>query len=118
MIGGERNEKIYCHLLHADISRMGYEKYYSSRNQKNKETWMAWMNRVGGGMVDMGTPLGNSRKVTKSKTTQSDSSIVGYSILQAGNMDEVAQLLQGHPHLEWREGCEIEIHESLPLPGM
>lgn len=38
--------------------------------------------------------------------------------LLANSMDEAKELLQGHPHLEWAEGCEIEVHESLPLPGV
>jgi len=42
---------------------------------------------------------------------------MGYSILQAENMDEAKELLQGHPHLDWNAACEIEVHESLPMPG-
>ncbi len=26
------------------------------------------------------------------------------------------KLLDGHPHLEWDAGCEIEVHESMPMP--
>lgn len=86
--------------------------------KKSMEPWMAWMNKIGSAMVDMGTPLGNAQKVTKSGTTKSDSKIVGYTILQAENMDEGVKLIQGHPHLAFGEGCEVEIHECMPLPGM
>lgn len=86
--------------------------------QKGMEPWFAWKDKVGSGMVDMGTPLGNGMKVTKEGTSPSDKDVVGYSILQANTMDETAEMLKSHPHLDWVEGCEIEIHESLPLPGM
>ncbi len=31
--------------------------------------------------------------------------------------EEAQALLRGHPRLGWVEGREIEVHESLPLPG-
>jgi len=35
--------------------------------------------------------------------------------LEADNMDEAKSLLEGHPHLAWLGGCDIEVHESIPL---
>lgn len=84
--------------------------------KKGMESWMAWAKRCGDGLVDMGTPLGNGQKVTKSGSMPSNKDVVGYSILQAENMEVAKALLQGHPHLEWADGCEIEVHESLPIP--
>lgn len=86
--------------------------------KKGMEPWMAWAQKVGAGMVDLGTPLGNGQKVTKSGTAPSEKEVVGYTVLQAESMDEAVKLLQDHPHLEWVDGCSIEVHESLPLPGM
>ena len=79
--------------------------------------WMAWAERSGDGLVDLGTPLAGGQKVTKSGTSPSDKGVVGYSILQAENMEAAQALVKDHPHLEWAAGCEVEIHESLPLPG-
>jgi hypothetical protein len=80
--------------------------------------WMDWAKKCGIGLVDMGTPLGGGQKVTKAGTNPSTKEVVGYSILQANSMNEAVAMLKGHPHLDWVEGCEIEVHESLPLPGM
>jgi hypothetical protein len=33
-------------------------------------------------------------------------------------MDAAVAMLQGHPHLDWATGCEIEVHEAMPVPGM
>jgi len=33
-------------------------------------------------------------------------------------MDAAVEMMKGHPHLEMADGCEIEVHESLPLPEM
>jgi len=34
------------------------------------------------------------------------------------NMEKAVEMLKGHPHLEWADGCEIEVHKSMPMPGM
>lgn len=85
--------------------------------KKGMESWMAWAKSCGDGLVDMGTPLGNGAKVAKAGSMQSDKGIIGYSILQAESMDAAKALLIGHPHLDWAEGCEIEVYESMPLPA-
>lgn len=86
--------------------------------KKGMEPWFAWQKKVGSSIIDLGTPLGNGMKVTKSGTSPSDKEVVGYTILQAESMEQVVELLKGHPHLDWIDGCSIEVHESLPLPGM
>ncbi|MDA1347959.1 MAG: YciI family protein [Chloroflexi bacterium] len=81
------------------------------------KAWMAWAEKCGDGLVDMGTPLAGGQKMTRSGATPSDRGVAGYSILQAENMDAAKALLEGHPHLEWAPGCEIEVHESMPMPS-
>lgn len=86
--------------------------------KKGMEPWMEWMKKCGTGLVDMGTPLGNGQKVTKDGVSPSNDTVNGYSVLQAESMDKAVEMLKDHPHLGWVDGCEIEVHESLPLPGM
>lgn len=77
---------------------------------------MAWASKCGSGLVDLGAPLGNGQKLTKSGSSSSQREVSGYSILQAEDMAAAQAMMEGHPHLEWIGGCEIEIHEALPLP--
>ncbi len=37
---------------------------------------------------------------------------------QAKDIEEAKKLLIGHPHLSWNAACSIEVHETMPLPGM
>ena len=84
--------------------------------KKGMESWMAWAKKCGSGLVDFGTPLGGGQKLTKSGSSPSDKNVVGYSILQAEDMEGAKALLEEHPHLQWTGGCEIEVHECMPLP--
>ena len=83
--------------------------------QKGMEPWMAWAARCGDSLVDMGSPLGGGRNVTSSGSSPSGKDVTGYSVLEAETMEAALALLDGHPHLAWGEGFEIEIHESLPM---
>jgi hypothetical protein len=83
--------------------------------KKGMEPWMEWVKRCGSGLVDMGTPLSGGVKLTKSGSSPSDKNVSGYSILQAEDMEGAKALLEGHPHLEWTVGSEIEVHESMPM---
>ncbi len=109
--------KKYMVICHAPMEAL--EKMSSAtpeEMQKGMEPWMAWAQRCGDGLVDIRSPLGGGQKLSDSGSSPSDKSVVGYSILQAEDMQGAVALLQGHPHLEWTSGCEIEVHESMPLP--
>ena len=73
---------------------------------------------MGPALVDPGKPLGNAVKVTKTGMTKTDSKIIGMSILQANTMDEALEMVKGHHHLHWAEGCEIVVLEEVPIPEM
>ena len=75
------------------------------------EAWMAWAARCGDGLVDMGAQLGGGQRMTASGNSSSERNVVGYSILQAENMEAAKALLADHPHLTWSPDCEVEVHE-------
>lgn len=80
--------------------------------------WNAWAAKVGDGMVDFGTPLAEGVRVTKDGTSPSYRDVAGYSIIEAADMDAALELAKAHPHLDMPGGCEIEVHEAQPVPGM
>jgi hypothetical protein len=86
--------------------------------KKGMEPWMQWAQKCGDKLVDLGSPLAGGQKILPNgKSESSNKEVVGYSILEAGSMDEAKSLLTQHPHLMWRNDCEIEVHETMPLPG-
>lgn len=80
--------------------------------------WNAWAGKVGEGMVDFGTPLAGGVRVTPDGTAPSDREVAGYSIIEATDLAAALELAKAHPHLTMPGGCEIEVHEALPIPGM
>jgi YCII-related domain len=80
--------------------------------------WNAWAGKVGDRMVDFGTPLANGVRVTPDGTTPSSREVAGYSIIEADSLDAAVDLAKVHPHLSMPGGCEIEVHEAQPIPGM
>ena len=78
--------------------------------------WMTWAERVGGGMVDLGAPLFGGIKLKPDGSTETSTrEVSGYSILQANSLEDAKALLDGHPHLAWNGGCDIELHECAEM---
>ncbi len=102
-------------------SPAAFEQMMKSTPEQHKavmDKWMAWGVAAKSSIVDMGSPLANAQKVSKAGVAVSGSTVIGYSILQAENKDQAVAMLKDHPHLAWMDSCEIEVHETMPLPGM
>lgn len=78
--------------------------------------WFDWRERVGAGMVDFGAPTADGVRVSSTGTSPSTLQVVGYSIIEAADLDAAIGLTDGHPHLAW-PGGEIEVHVVQPMPG-
>ncbi|MDH3651541.1 MAG: YciI family protein [Saprospiraceae bacterium] len=78
--------------------------------------WMEWKESVGDKLVDFGAPLMPGQRLLPDGTTaQSTKEVTGYSMIQAADIDEAKSLLKNHPHLAWTGGCDIEVHECIPM---
>lgn len=111
--------KKFMLLYYAPVSALDQMKNASPEDmKKGMEPWMQWFNQWKGSIVDMGLPMANARKMTKSGEAHVSSKIAGYSIIQAEDMQKALEVVKNHPHMQWMEGAEVEVHEMLPMPGM
>ncbi len=78
--------------------------------QAGMDAWMAWAEKAGDAIVDLGSPL-----ATVEAGGDGGDSIGGYSILQAESHEALAKILDGHPH---RQIGTIQTLEFLSMPGM
>jgi hypothetical protein len=79
--------------------------------------WMAWAERAGAAVVDLGSPIGDPHYFSGSPAASAHTHIGGFSILQAEDEGALRIVLNGHPHTQI-PGNSIEAHEFLTLPGM
>ena len=112
--------KKFIVIYQAPIDAMQQMANVSPEDQaKGMQAWMEWAKKCGDKLVDLGSPLMNGQKLSPGGMSEnSEIGVAGYSILQADNMKDAIALLQGHPHLGWNAACSIEVHETMPLPGM
>ncbi len=109
----------YVVIYHADANSVAaMQAMAPEQMQEGMKAWMNWGEGIGDALVDFGTPLAGGMKVSASGSAPSDKEVNGYSILEAESMDAAVAMLQGHPHLAMGAGCDIEVHEALPTPGM
>ncbi|UVJ39088.1 YciI family protein [Arthrobacter sp. CJ23] len=80
--------------------------------------WTDWAAKAGDGLVDFGTPLGAAKVMNGSSVSDGDATLGGYSIVQAEDLDAAVALMEGHPHFMSGEGAEIQVIETLEIPGM
>jgi len=111
--------KTFIVIYHAPADLMRQNEVASPEEmKKGMEPWMVWAEKCGEQLLDMGNPLMGGIKLNQDgSSVPSDKDVVGYSILKAESMDEAKSLMDEHPHLKWAEGCEIEVHEAMPLPA-
>ena len=80
------------------------------------EQWMKWGAKCGDHLVDFGAPvMGGLNFKSAGPPVASRRKVSGYSFLQAKSAAAAKKLVQGHPHLAWTKGCEIELHEVIPM---
>jgi hypothetical protein len=81
------------------------------------EAWMAWAQKAGDAVVDLGTPIQATARISADGASGNSSQASGYSLLQASSRDDIDALLADHPHLKM-PGASIDVFEALPIPGM
>ncbi|MEQ8533303.1 MAG: YciI family protein [Imperialibacter sp.] len=112
--------KKFLVIYHSPADAMEQTAGMSKEDQaKGMEAWMVWAKKCGDKLVDMGSPLMNGQALIPDGSSKgSKKEVAGFSILQADSMEQAKKLLIGHPHLAWNAACSIEVHETMPLPGM
>jgi len=71
--------------------------------------WGAWAQELGSHVIDFGAPIGESRNVGGGNGSRA----TGYSLIEAGSLDEAEQLAGGCPILA--AGGTVEIGETLAM---
>jgi hypothetical protein len=80
------------------------------------DAWMKWGTAHAGAIIDQGSPLGKTKRVSPQGIEDIKNSMTGYAIIQAESHEAAAKLFEDHPHFTIFPGDSVEIMECLPLP--
>ncbi len=86
--------------------------------QAGMEDWNRWSQAAGSAVIDLGAPVGDAVTVGNAAHLGNPVGLTGYSILQAESADEVAKLLEAHPHLKTPGDGSITAIELLHMEAM
>ena len=83
--------------------------------KKEMESWTTWMEGKKGSLVDMGAPLGKSKRATAAGVTDVRNEIGGYTIVQAESHEAAAKLFMDNPMLVGMPEAHVEVLEIMPM---
>lgn len=89
----------------------------SEESAEGMKKWRVWVASLGATLTNPGTPVGVT-KVLTSDGVSSDPSphpIMGFSIIEAADMDAALALLKDCPHLHYFDGT-LEVSEMMQMP--
>jgi hypothetical protein len=89
-----------------------------AREQKGMQAWGDWVTDHEAAIVQMGGPLGKTKRASASGICDIRNNMTGYTVVQAESHDAAARMFERHPHFSVFPGDSVEIMEVLEIPGM
>jgi hypothetical protein len=85
--------------------------------QAGMAAWGKWLQDHREALVDVGGPLGETKRVDGSGVADTANALTAYTIVEAEDHEQAARMFEGHPHFTMFPGEAVEIMECLPIPG-
>lgn len=89
-----------------------------ANDQTGMQAWMKWATDNKSSIVDMGSPLGKTKRIDKNGITDSKNELGAWTVVQAESHEAAAELFKNHPHFMIFPGEAVEVMECLAIPGM
>jgi len=97
----------------SEASKMSEEEIKAA-----KEAWDKWINPNKEMFVDSGSPFGESEAVVDDGSSKKPLDIIGYSLVEAADMDAAKKITKNCPFLSEETGkYAVEIFQILPMPS-
>jgi hypothetical protein len=88
----------------------------AAREREGMAAWKQWIAANEAALVDSGTPLGKTKRVTVEGIADIRNAMAAYSLVRAETHEAAAKLFAAHPHFTIFPGDGIEVMECLPIP--
>lgn len=93
------------------------EKQRALKEKAGMEAWQRWAKVHEIAIVDQGSPLGKTKRISATGIADTKNEIGAYTVVQAISHDEAAKLFENHPHFTLFPGHSVEVMECMPMPG-
>jgi len=87
------------------------------REREGIAAWKDWVARHQGVIVEMGGPLGKTKKIDGSGIKDISNLLSGFTVLHAASHEEAAKLFENHPHFAIFPGEAVEVMPVMPIPA-
>lgn len=94
------------------------EAMRKENDMKGMQAWMKWATDHKGDIVQMGSPLGKTKKIDKSGISDIRNEMGAWTVVQANSHEQAAKMFENHPHFTVFPGERVEVMECLAIPGM
>ena len=94
------------------------EAEQAKRQQEGIAAWHAWVEKHKDVIVDIGAPLGTTKRVSVSGIVDVSNNLTGYTLVKAESHIAAAKLFENHPHFTIFPGDDVEVMECLPIPSI
>ncbi|HEX8757993.1 MAG TPA: hypothetical protein VF745_16780 [Steroidobacteraceae bacterium] len=88
-----------------------------AKEQEGKAAWKAWVEKHHASIVEMGGPLGKTKKVTQRGIADVSNELAAFTVIRAESHEAAAKLFEKHPHFMIFPGDSVEIMPILAIPG-
>ncbi|WGS19806.1 MULTISPECIES: hypothetical protein [unclassified Bradyrhizobium] len=88
-----------------------------AKEQQGMAAWGAWVEKHHDAIVEMGGPLGKTKKVDANAIADITNAMTGFTVVRAASHEAAAKLFENHPHFTIFPGEAVEIMPVLPIPG-
>jgi hypothetical protein len=88
-----------------------------SKEQQGMAAWKAWVAKHQTVLVELGGPLGKTKKVDSSGIADTSNEMGAFTVVRAASHEAAAKLFENHPHFAIFPGERVEIMPVLPIPG-
>src|ERR1700704_5865505 len=88
-----------------------------AKEQQGMAAWKAWVEKHQAALVEMGGPLGKTKRVDSSGIADISNEMGAFTVVRAASHEAAAKMFENHPHFTIFPGERIEIMPVLPIPG-
>ncbi len=115
--------KTFLAVFVGSVARMDAWRNLPDAERKPKEiagvqAWHAWVKANEKAIVEMGGPLGKTKRVSEQGIADVRNEMGAYTVVQAESHEAAAKLFENHPHFTHFPGDAVEVMERLPIPNM